>query len=144
MCNAHLDPVWLWLWQWQDGLGETVSTFRTAVELCEKYDNFVFNHNESLLYEWIKEYQPKLFSRIQKLVKQKKWHIMGGWYLQPDCNPVTLKISDVTVCKDILYAESQCRFDCVTLPVGPAKLEAWVDIEEQKQGFRFIEIEQIE
>src|SRR5690606_1842765 len=34
----------------------------------------------------IEEYDPQLFHRIQELVRQGKWHIMGGWYLQPDCN----------------------------------------------------------
>lgn len=84
ICNAHLDPVWLW--EWQEGAAETVSTFRTAAELCENNDAFVFNHNEVILYEWIQEYEPSLFKRIQKLVKKGRWHIMGGWYIQPDCN----------------------------------------------------------
>ncbi len=84
VCNAHLDPVWLW--QWQEGLAETLTTFRTAAEFCEEYDGFVFNHNEALLYKWVEEYEPELFGRIKRLVSQAKWHIMGGWYLQPDCN----------------------------------------------------------
>lgn len=82
ICNAHLDPVWLWTWH--EGAAEAVSTFRAAVEFCENYDGFVFNHNEALLYEWVEEYEPELFKRIQKQVKLGNWHIMGGWYLQPD------------------------------------------------------------
>lgn len=39
-----------------------------------------------ILYKWIEEYEPALFRRIQGLVGKGKWHIMGGWYLQPDCN----------------------------------------------------------
>ena len=84
VCNAHLDPVWLW--RWEEGLGEALSTFRIAAEFCENYDGFIFNHNEALLYEWIEEYDPTLFNRIQALVNAGKWHIMGGWYVQPDCN----------------------------------------------------------
>ncbi|MBR1970553.1 MAG: alpha-mannosidase [Clostridia bacterium] len=83
LCNAHLDPAWLW--RWNEGLAEAVSTFRVAADFCEKYDGFVFNHNEALLYEWVEEHEPELFERIKKLVKEKKWVIMGGWYLQPDC-----------------------------------------------------------
>ena len=82
VCNAHLDPVWLW--QRTEGIAETISTFRVAADFCEKYDNFVFNHNESVLYEWVEEHEPELFGRIKKLVAQGKWRIMGGWYLQPD------------------------------------------------------------
>lgn len=83
LCNAHLDPVWLW--KREEGIAEAISTFRVAADFCGKYDGFIFNHNESLLYEWVEEYEPALFSRIQKLVKEGKWRIMGGWYLQPDC-----------------------------------------------------------
>lgn len=84
VCNAHLDPVWLW--EWEEGAAQALATFRTAADLSEAYPEFVFCHNEALLYQWIETYEPKLFERIQKLVKQGRWHIMGGWYLQPDCN----------------------------------------------------------
>ena len=84
VCNAHLDPVWLW--EWPEGAAEAISTFRIAADLGEKFPGFIFNHNEAVLYEWVEEYEPALFKRIQRLVKQGKWHIMGGWYLQPDCN----------------------------------------------------------
>jgi alpha-mannosidase len=82
--NAHLDPVWLW--EWQEGAGEALSTFRQAAEFCEKHKGFVFCHNEAVLYRWVEEYEPALFRRIRKLVREKKWHIMGGWHVQPDCN----------------------------------------------------------
>ena len=84
VCNAHLDPVWLW--HWEDGLTEALSTFRTAADFCENYEDFVFNHNESLLYGWGEEYEPQLFRRIEKLVKAGRWHISGGTFLQPDVN----------------------------------------------------------
>ena len=84
LCNAHLDPVWLW--EWQEGAAEAISTFRTAADLCEEFDGFIFNHNEAVLYEWIEEYAPDLFARIQRLVREGRWRIMGGWFLQPDCN----------------------------------------------------------
>jgi alpha-mannosidase len=82
--NSHIDPVWLW--EWEEGIAETLSTFRTAVRFCEKHDDFVFCHNESLLYEWVEKYEPLLFERIRVQVKAGRWHIMGGWYVQPDCN----------------------------------------------------------
>ncbi len=84
ICNAHIDPVWLW--EMPEGAAAAISTFRTAAELCRENDSFVFNHNEAILYEWVRQYEPALFKEIQTLVKAGKWHIMGGWYLQPDCN----------------------------------------------------------
>ncbi len=83
-CNAHLDPVWLW--QWESGLSEALSTFRAASDFIDEYPDFIFNHNESLLYEWIEEHEPELFAKIQRQVKEGRWEIIGGWFLQPDCN----------------------------------------------------------
>lgn len=84
ICNAHLDPVWQW--EWEEGAAETLSTFRVAAKFCRDYDGFIFCHNEALLYQWVEEYEPALFEEIRELVKCGKWHIMGGWHLQPDCN----------------------------------------------------------
>jgi alpha-mannosidase len=84
ICNAHIDPVWLW--SWEEGLAETLTTFRIAANFCDQFQDFVFCHNESLLYKWVEEFEPTLFRRIQKLVSQGKWKIIGGWYVQPDCN----------------------------------------------------------
>lgn len=83
-CNAHLDPVWLW--RREEGLSETLSTFRSAASLLEEYPELIFNHNESILYEWVEEHDPALFERIRAFVEEGRWKIVGGWYLQPDCN----------------------------------------------------------
>lgn len=83
LCNAHIDPVWQW--KRDDGLAAALSTFRSAASLLEEYD-FVFCHNEALVYRWAEQYEPRLFERIRRLVAAGKWKIMGGWFLQPDCN----------------------------------------------------------
>ena len=83
ICNAHLDPVWQW--DWNEGATAALATFYAACEIAEEYD-YIFCHNEALLYEFVETYDPALFERIKGLVKAGKWHIMGGWYVQPDCN----------------------------------------------------------
>ncbi len=84
ICNAHLDPIWQW--EWEEGAAEALSTFRIAADFCEQYEDYIFCHNEVLLYDWIEQFDPELFTRIQHLVEKGKWHIMGGWHVQPDCN----------------------------------------------------------
>ena len=83
VCNAHIDPIWQW--DWQEGVSAALSTFQTAVRLAKKYD-YIFCHNEVTVYKYVEEYAPELFKEIQQLVKEGKWHVMGGWYLQPDAN----------------------------------------------------------
>lgn len=82
VCNAHIDPVWMW--DWPEGAASAISTFYAAVELSAEFD-YVFCHNEAMLYEYIEEYDPALFARIGELIRSGKWRVMGGWYLQPDC-----------------------------------------------------------
>ena len=83
ICNSHIDPVWMW--DWEEGLSTAISTYYQAVEFFKEYD-YVFCHNEAILYEFVEEYDPQLFAEIGEQVRAGKWHIMGGWYLQPDCN----------------------------------------------------------
>ena len=81
ICNAHLDPIWQWTWD--EGISAAIATFKSAADLCDEFD-YIFCHNEALLYEAIEKYAPDLFERIRAHVKGGKWKIMGGWYLQPD------------------------------------------------------------
>ena len=83
ICNAHIDPIWQW--DWPEGVSATLSTFYSAAKLCDEFD-YIFCHNEVTVYKFVEEYAPSLFKKIRQLVKAGKWHIMGGWYLQPDCN----------------------------------------------------------
>ena len=82
ICNAHIDPVWQW--KTEEGLAQSLSTFWSACNLAEEFD-YIFCHNEALLYEYIEQNDEKLFGRIKELISAGKWKIIGGWYLQPDC-----------------------------------------------------------
>ena len=84
ICNAHLDPVWQW--RWEEGAAEAVNTFGIAARLLDEFPDFVFNHNEAILYRWVQEYDPALFREIQRLVSAGRWCVAGGWDLQPDIN----------------------------------------------------------
>ncbi|MCF8241388.1 MAG: hypothetical protein K9J16_08365 [Melioribacteraceae bacterium] len=103
ICNAHLDPVWQW--QWEEGCAETLSTFRITVDLLNENKDFIFNHNEAVLYKWVKKYEPTLFKEIKELVNNKRWIISGGWFLQPDVNlPQT-----ESIIRQILYGRKFFR-----------------------------------
>jgi alpha-mannosidase len=84
VCNAHLDPVWQW--RWEEGAAEAVTTFSIAARLLREFPEFVFNHNEAILYRWVEDLDPRLFAEIRTLVKEGRWMITGGWDLQPDVN----------------------------------------------------------
>lgn len=82
--NAHLDPAWLW--PWQEGYGEVKSTFTAAMQRMEEFPEFIFTCSSAAYYKWMEEDYPEIFEMIKEYVKQGKWNIAGGWWVQPDCN----------------------------------------------------------
>ncbi|MEE0692882.1 MAG: glycoside hydrolase family 38 C-terminal domain-containing protein [Lachnospiraceae bacterium] len=82
--NAHLDPVWLW--NWQEGFQSVKATFRSALDRMKEYDEFIFTSSSALQYLWIEENCPEMFEEIKERVKEGRWVIVGGWWVQPDCN----------------------------------------------------------
>ena len=82
--NAHLDPIWLW--RWQEGCGEVLQTFRSAVDRIKEYKGMIFTCSSASYYKWVEEIDPELFEEIRKLVKKGKWVPVNGWWVQPDCN----------------------------------------------------------
>jgi alpha-mannosidase len=82
--NAHIDPVWLW--QWQEGFHEVKATFRSALDRMKEYEDFKFVSSSAVFYEWVEKSDPAMFAEIQARVKEGRWGIVGGWWLQPDCN----------------------------------------------------------
>lgn len=82
--NAHLDPVWLW--RWQEGFSEVLATFQSALDRMKDFDDFKFTSACAVYYEWIEKIDPDMFEEIKQRVKEGRWNIVGGWYLQPDCN----------------------------------------------------------
>lgn len=82
--NAHLDPIWLW--RWQEGCGEVLQTFRSALDRLNEYPDFVFTCSSAAYYKWVEEIDPDMFEEIREKVKEGRWVPVNGWWVQPDCN----------------------------------------------------------
>lgn len=82
--NAHLDPVWLW--RFQDGLAEIKATYRSALDRIKENDEFIFTTACACYYEWVEKNCPEMFEEVKAAVKAGKWSIVGGMWIQPDCN----------------------------------------------------------
>jgi alpha-mannosidase len=82
--NSHIDMAWLWSWT------ETVeivrNTFQSVLDLMREYPDFKFTMSSARAYEWIQEKYPDLFRQIQARVKEGRWEIVGGMWVEPDLN----------------------------------------------------------
>lgn len=75
--NAHLDPIWLW--RWQEGCGEVLQTFRSALDRLNEYPDFVFTCSSAAYYKWVEEIDPDMFAEIRARVKEGRWVPVNGW-----------------------------------------------------------------
>lgn len=82
--NAHIDPVWLW--DWNEGFHEVHATFRSALDRLTEFDDFKFAASSAAFYEWIEAMDPAMFAEIQQRVREGRWELVGGWWIESDCN----------------------------------------------------------
>ena len=82
--NAHLDPVWLW--EWYEGYAEVKATFRSALDRMKEFPEYKFTSACAAYYEWVRDSDPAMFDEIRERVREGRWSVTGGWYIQPDCN----------------------------------------------------------
>ncbi|MDI3310706.1 MAG: glycoside hydrolase family 38 C-terminal domain-containing protein, partial [Thermoanaerobacterium sp.] len=65
---------------------EVKATFRSALDRMNEFPEFVFTSACAAYYKWVEENAPEMFEEIKKRVKEGRWAIVGGWWIQPDCN----------------------------------------------------------
>lgn len=97
--NAHIDPVWLW--RFPEGLSEIKATFQAAIDRIKEYDEFCFTSACAFYYQWVEENCPPLFEEIREAVAAGKWKIVGGMWIQPDCN----MLSTESFARHLLYSQ---------------------------------------
>ena len=97
--NAHLDPVWQW--RVSEGLSLIRSTFRSALDRMKENDNYKFTSACAGYYLWIKQMDPEMFEEIKQRVKEGRWGVVGGMWVQPDCNIP----SGESFCRHFLYSQ---------------------------------------
>jgi alpha-mannosidase len=101
--NSHIDPVWLW--QWPEGYQEVRATFTSALDRMDEYPEFVFTCDSVCYLAWVEESDPELFEAIRRRVAEGRWQLVGGWWIEPDCNLP----SGESFVRQALYAQRYLR-----------------------------------
>jgi alpha-mannosidase len=82
--NSHLDMAWLWP---ETETVEVVrNTFATALQLMREYPDFKFTASTAQAYVWMEEKYPAIFHEIEQRVKEGRWEVIGGMWVEPDLN----------------------------------------------------------
>ncbi|MGH9595848.1 MAG: alpha-mannosidase, partial [Edaphobacter sp.] len=82
--NSHIDAAWLW------PRSETIDvvrrTFITALQLMDEYPGYTYTQSAAQYTAWIAEKYPKMNDEIRQRVKEGRWEIVGGMWVEPDLN----------------------------------------------------------
>ena len=81
--HAHLDLAWLW--PVAETRRKARRTFASVLGLMDRYEDFTFNQSSAQLYRWIEEDAPELFQRVRERVAEERWELVGGSWVEPDC-----------------------------------------------------------
>jgi alpha-mannosidase len=82
--NSHIDMAWLW--PWTETVEVVRNTFQSVLDLMREYPDFKFTMSSARTYEWMQEKYPDLFHEIEQRVKEGRWEIIGGMWVEPDLN----------------------------------------------------------
>ncbi|MGD0783169.1 MAG: glycoside hydrolase family 38 C-terminal domain-containing protein, partial [Candidatus Aminicenantales bacterium] len=82
--HAHIDPVWRWTKD--EGQAEVMATFRSALARMREYPDVAFVSSSARFYKWVLETDPSMFAEIRQRVKEGRWNVVGGWWVEPDLN----------------------------------------------------------
>lgn len=82
--HTHIDTAWLW--RLKHTREKASRSFATVLRLMEQFPEYYFLHTQPQQYEYIKEDFPELYEQIKERVKEGRWEIDGGMWVEADCN----------------------------------------------------------
>ena len=100
---AHIDLAWLW--SWPETVEVAANTTRSVFNIMDKYPDFKYSMGQAHAYQWLEESYPDLFEKIKTKYKEGRWEIMGGMWVEPDCNLP----SGESLVRQILYGKRYFR-----------------------------------
>ncbi|HEY1255921.1 MAG TPA: glycoside hydrolase family 38 C-terminal domain-containing protein [Terracidiphilus sp.] len=82
--NSHIDAAWLW--PWTETVDVVKRTFGTALQLMYEYPDYTYTQSAAAYNEWIADKYPSMNAEIARRIKEGRWEIVGGMWVEPDLN----------------------------------------------------------
>ncbi|HWG20252.1 MAG TPA: glycoside hydrolase family 38 C-terminal domain-containing protein [Terracidiphilus sp.] len=82
--NSHIDAAWLW--PWTETVDVVKRTFGTALQLMYEYPHYTYTQSAAQYNEWMAEKYPDVNDQIKQRIKEGRWEVVGGMWVEPDLN----------------------------------------------------------
>jgi len=85
--HSHLDLVYQW--DYSEFLRKIGRTHATTLNMMREFPDYLFCQSQMKLYEDLKSLYPEIYDGIKERVKEGRWEVIGGMYVEPDCNLIS-------------------------------------------------------
>jgi len=82
--NAHIDAAWLW--PRSETIDVVKRTFSTSLQLMQEYPGYHYTQSAADYNEWMADKYPEMTSEIARRIKEGRWEVVGGMWIEPDLN----------------------------------------------------------
>ena len=82
--NSHIDAAWLW--PWTEAVDVVKRTFGTALQLMNEYPDYTYTQSAAQYNAWVADKYPAMNEEIKRRIKEGRWEIVGGMWVEPDLN----------------------------------------------------------
>lgn len=82
--NAHIDAAWLW--RDKETIEVCKNTFSSVLNMMDARPDFTYTQSAAAYYDWMERLYPDVFTKMQQRVKEGRWEVVGGMWVEPDCN----------------------------------------------------------
>ncbi|XP_053128304.1 alpha-mannosidase 2C1 [Hemicordylus capensis] len=84
MGHCHIDSAWLW--PYEETIRKCARSWVTVIQLMEKNPEFTFVCSQAQQFEWVKNWYPGLYAKIQDFAKGGRFIPVGGTWVEMDGN----------------------------------------------------------
>lgn len=82
--QSHIDLAWLW--PAKEAVRKCSRTFSTMSTLIERHPSFTYAQSQPQAFSFMKHHYPEVFKRVKKLIKEGRFELVGGMWVEPDLN----------------------------------------------------------
>jgi len=82
--HAHIDMNWMW--SYNETVAVTLATFTTMCDLMDQYPEFTFAQSQASVYRIVEEHDPELMERILEYIREGRWEVTAGAWVETDKN----------------------------------------------------------
>lgn len=82
--HSHLDLAWLW--PLRETRRKAGRTFSTALANLKEYPDYIYGASQPQQFEWVKQDYPALYEKIKAAVKEGRFEVQGGMWVEADTN----------------------------------------------------------